>query len=97
MGRLVHGWRERQECKVAIKESPEVSVRKLYFDTLTHFGPALNYLVDAFGAPNILLGSDYPFDMGTLECARQVKEWVASGENQDLILSKTASLLLGRK
>jgi len=25
------------------------------------------------GASHVLLGSDYPFDMGTLECARQVK------------------------
>ena len=26
-----------------------------------------------FGAAHVMLGSDYPYDMGTFECARQVK------------------------
>ena len=26
-----------------------------------------------FGAAHVILGSDYPYDMGTFECARQVK------------------------
>ena len=26
-----------------------------------------------FGAAKVILGSDYPYDMGTFECARQVK------------------------
>ena len=35
--------------------------------------PQLEFLVQEFGAAHVMLGSDYPYDMGTFECARQVK------------------------
>ena len=47
--------------------------QRLYFDTILHGQPALEFLVATFGAAHVLLGSDYPYDMGTLECARQVR------------------------
>lgn len=89
-GRMIHGWKERPECRRFIKESPEVSIRRLYFDTLTHFGPALRYLTDTFGADHVLLGSDYPFDMGTLEGARQVRAAGLNWEAEEAILGRTA-------
>lgn len=94
-GRMIHGWKERPECRKFIKESPEVSIRRLYFDTLTHYGPALRYLTDTFGADHILLGSDYPFDMGTLECARQVREAGLPDAARDTILGGTAARFFG--
>jgi aminocarboxymuconate-semialdehyde decarboxylase len=94
-GRMVHGWKERPECRANLKESPEVSIRRLYFDTLTHFQPALRYIIDTFGADHILLGSDYPFDMGTLECARQVRDAGLSEGEQAAILGGTAAAFFG--
>ncbi|QJP14549.1 amidohydrolase [Starkeya sp. ORNL1] len=94
-GRMIHGWKERPECRKFIKESPEVSIRRLYFDTLTHYGPALRYLTDTFGSDHILLGSDYPFDMGTLECARQVREAGLAETDRDAILGGTAAGFFG--
>lgn len=90
-GRMIHGWKERPECRRFIGESPEVSIRRLYFDTLTHFGPALRYLTDTFGADHVLLGSDYPFDMGTLEGARQVRAAGLSKADETTILGRTAA------
>ena len=90
-GRMIHGWKERPECRRFIKESPEVSIRRLHFDTLTHFGPALRYLTDAFGAGHVLLGSDYPFDMGTLEGARQVRAAGLAPADEAAILGGTAA------
>ncbi|WP_371347995.1 amidohydrolase family protein [Ancylobacter sp. IITR112] len=89
-GRMIHGWQERPECRRFIRESPEVSIRRLYFDTLTHFGPALRYLTDTFGAGHVLLGSDYPFDMGTLEGARQVRAAGLARAQEEAILGRTA-------
>ena len=94
-GRMVHGWRERPECRANLKESPEASIRRLYFDTLTHFQPALRYLTDTFGADHILLGSDYPFDMGTLECVRQVRDAGLPEGDRDAILGGTAAAFFG--
>ena len=36
----------------------------LYFDTVVHNTRALRFLIDQCGLDHILLGSDYPFDMG---------------------------------
>ena len=62
-GRWEHGWRVRTEGKVHIERPPSEYLRLLYFDTLAHGIPALNYLVETMGADRVLLGSDYPFDM----------------------------------
>lgn len=94
-GRMIHGWKERPECRRFIKESPEASIRRLLFDTLTHYGPALRYLTDTFGAGHILLGSDYPFDMGTLECARQVRDAGLPAAERDAVLGATAARFFG--
>jgi aminocarboxymuconate-semialdehyde decarboxylase len=72
-GRWSHGWEVRAEPKVNLKEPPDAAIGRLYFDTILHGKPALEFLVATFGASHVLLGSDYPYDMGTLECVRQVR------------------------
>lgn len=71
--RWQHGWRVRPEPRKHLQEPPEAAIRTLYWDTILHGKPQLEFLVKEFGAAHIMLGSDYPYDMGTLECARQVK------------------------
>lgn len=64
-GRWDHGWKMRPEGKVDIIDRPPSEYfGQLYFDTLTHYTPALSYLVDMAGADHVMLGTDYPFDMG---------------------------------
>ena len=46
---------------------------------------ALEFLVATFGASLVLLGSDYPYDMGAFECARQVKA-LSCGEMDKLTM-----------
>jgi aminocarboxymuconate-semialdehyde decarboxylase len=36
----------------------------LYVDTVVHNPAALRFLIDTLGADHILLGTDYPFEMG---------------------------------
>jgi aminocarboxymuconate-semialdehyde decarboxylase len=94
-GRMNHGYDVRPEGKVNLKEAPEASIRRLYFDCILHFEPALRYLVETFGADHVLLGSDYPFDMGLLDCVKQVRALKASIEDRNLILGTAAAGLLG--
>jgi aminocarboxymuconate-semialdehyde decarboxylase len=64
VGRWRHGWEQRADVRAAGTRSPGEGFRDLWFDTLTHDGPALA-LLRAHAAPDHLLcGSDYPFDMG---------------------------------
>ena len=94
-GRMNHGWDVRPEGKQFLKERPEVSIRRLYFDTLLHFEPALRYVVETFGADHVLLGSDYPFDMGMTDCVRQVRALEVPAADRETILGLTAAELLG--
>jgi aminocarboxymuconate-semialdehyde decarboxylase len=94
-GRWVHGWQVRPEPKVNVKRSPGPSFDRFYFDTILHAKPQLEFLVASAGPSRVLLGSDYPYDMGTGECARQVKAlWIDDSEKA-AILNGNATLLLG--
>jgi aminocarboxymuconate-semialdehyde decarboxylase len=63
-GRLDHGYLRREECKKSIQTPPSTFLKKLYFDTIVFERKALELLVSVFGPEHVLLGSDYPFDMG---------------------------------
>jgi aminocarboxymuconate-semialdehyde decarboxylase len=43
---------------------PSECLRTMYFDTVVHSPLALGYLVAAVGADQVVMGSDYPFEMG---------------------------------
>jgi aminocarboxymuconate-semialdehyde decarboxylase len=62
-GRFQHGWEVRPECR-SMRKSPYEYLRQLYFDTVVMSPGELRHLVESFGADHLLMGSDYPFDMG---------------------------------
>jgi aminocarboxymuconate-semialdehyde decarboxylase len=93
-GRWQHGWHVRPEPKNHLKKPPAETIRTFYWDTILHGQPALQFLVNEFGAPHVMLGSDYPYDMGTFECARQVKALPVSDMDKATILNGMAQKLL---
>ena len=97
VGRMNHGWSVRPEGKVSLKQKPEDSIRRLYFDCILHFEPALRYLVETFGADHVLLGSDYPFDMGMMDGVKQIRALRATPEERNLILGEAATAIFGRQ
>ncbi len=95
-GRFAHGWQVRNEPKVHLKDhGPEKALDALYYDTILHAQPQLASLVSMIGPARVVLGSDYPYDMGTLECARQVKALSISDADKTKILTSTPLKLLG--
>ncbi len=64
LGRLDHGFRVRPEARANIERLPSSYIDRLYFDCLTHDPMTLAAMVERFGSSRIMLGSDYPFDMG---------------------------------
>jgi aminocarboxymuconate-semialdehyde decarboxylase len=94
-GRLVHGWQVRTEPKKRLTKPPTDSLKRFYFDTIVHSKNALEFLVDNAGADRVLLGSDYPFDMGMPDGVLQVRGLPIGAAEQGSILGATAQSLLG--
>ncbi|MFD3373973.1 MULTISPECIES: amidohydrolase family protein [unclassified Streptomyces] len=64
IGRSDHAWRARPDARGCARE-PSSYLKQLYFDSLVHDPHVLRELVRAAGPGRVLLGSDFPFDMGT--------------------------------
>jgi aminocarboxymuconate-semialdehyde decarboxylase len=64
IGRSDHAWRARTDTR-GCAHPPSSYLRRLWFDSLVHDPAVLRHLLAAAGPGRVLLGSDYPFDMGT--------------------------------
>jgi aminocarboxymuconate-semialdehyde decarboxylase len=95
-GRWVHGWKVRPEPKIHLKESPQPWIERFYYDTILHSVDNLEFLVGAAGVRRVLLGSDYPFDMGTGECVRQVRALPIPEADKAMVLGGQAWALFGK-
>ena len=63
-GRMDHAHGARADCRRHIKKRPTSYLKKLYFDTIVFTPHQLDYLVRQYGSDHLLLGTDYPYDMG---------------------------------
>jgi len=96
IGRFDHAARVRHD---AVASSPPSGyLRRFHYDSLTHSEPALRYILDTVGADRIVLGTDYPADMGV---AAPV-EWLESltslhSEERQLITGDNLRALLGER
>jgi aminocarboxymuconate-semialdehyde decarboxylase len=64
--RLVHAWHKLPKAE-ELKESPAATARRFFYDQLVFDPAAVRFLIERFGASQIVLGSDYPFTMGDLD------------------------------
>ena len=95
IGRMDHGHEVRPESS-GIEKLPSEYVKACWFDTITHNERALRYLVDTVGPGQVVLGSDYPADMGE---PRPV-DWIEScgslsAEEKGAVLGGNATNLFG--
>jgi len=63
-GRTNHGHAVRPEAKAGALQKPVEYLRRIWFDTLVYEPQGLRHLIDVVGASQLVVGSDYPFDMG---------------------------------
>jgi len=95
-GRFIHGWHVREEPKRRLAEPPTQSLKRFYFDTIVHSKEVLAFLVGNAGVERVLLGSDYPFDMGMPHGVSQVRSLSISAADQATILGGRARALLDK-
>lgn len=94
IGRSDHAWENRPDAR-GCADRPSSYLRKIWYDALVYTPQALRHLVEAVGADKVVLGTDYPFDMGVTD---PVDRAAAAGlPEADLaaILSANAASLLG--
>ncbi|HLZ97696.1 MAG TPA: amidohydrolase family protein [Steroidobacteraceae bacterium] len=63
IGRSNHGYRVRPEAQ-EIQHPPMEYLRRTWFDDLVYEPAGLRHLIDAVGVSQVVVGTDYPFDMG---------------------------------
>jgi len=98
LGRLVHGYEVRPESKEKIKSSPQAFLKNFYYDTITHSKEALTYLISRMGSDHVLMGTDYPYDMGDANPVQTVtQQRDISEKDRQKILKENAISLFGLK
>jgi len=94
-GRFRHGWKVRPEGKAQLKDGPAASLDRLLYDTILHGREQLEFLIGAVGPSRVLLGTDYPFDMGQYDTVALVGSLNISAADRHLILGGAARALIG--
>jgi aminocarboxymuconate-semialdehyde decarboxylase len=69
MERMDNGWRDFPECRDKIDELPSVYLKRLYYDTVNFNPHMLKMVREMIGADRMVLGSDYPHLLGSIERA----------------------------
>jgi len=94
--RLDRGWEAFPDCRVEISKKPSEYLRHFYFDTVNFDPKALRLAVDFAGARQILAGSDYPHQIGSIP---KMKESLAalgvSEVERAMIMGGNAARLYG--
>jgi aminocarboxymuconate-semialdehyde decarboxylase len=93
--RIDHGFNVRPEAKVAIKMPPSTYLHRLFFDSITHDPEILEMLCRRVGSSRVMLGSDYPFDMGVAHPLASLDQVGLRESEREDILYRTAERFLG--
>ena len=95
-GRIDHAHAAREDCRRCIEEPPSHYLRRLYFDTVVFTEHQLEYLAGLYGSDHIVLGTDYPFDMGMDDPVGFVEGAAAlTAADKEAIVGGNAARLLG--
>ncbi|HEU4321070.1 MAG TPA: amidohydrolase family protein [Acidimicrobiia bacterium] len=79
-----------------ISKLPGDYLSNLYFDTVVHDPDVLRFLIDSFGADHVMLGTDYPFEMGDDDPVALVDSVPGiTTEEREAILTGNVERLLG--
>ncbi|MDQ8729341.1 amidohydrolase family protein [Bradyrhizobium sp. LHD-71] len=63
VGRSQHAWCVRPDARTT-SERPLAYLKRMWFDSIVYEPLGLRHLIDVVGLSQIVVGSDYPYDMG---------------------------------
>ena len=92
--RLDRGWRAFPDCQANTSRPPSEYLRQFYFDTVNFDAHALGLAVDFAGASQILAGSDYPHQIGSIPLMKEsLAALHVAPDERKLILGDNAAAL----
>ncbi len=95
MERMDNGYRDFAECRVNIDELPSVYLKRLYYDTVSFSPTALTLARDQVGAEHLVMGSDYPHLLGSIDRAvSSIEALDIPNADKERIFSGTARQIL---
>ena len=94
LARADHAYEVRPECRTMARP-PSAYLATLYFDSLVYTDDALSRLLSVAGPGHVLLGTDYPFDMGVTDPVDRIESLGLPAADRDAIAGATAARLLG--
>lgn len=96
IGRSDHAFSVRPEAASACRTRPSELLKRIWFDSVVYDTVALRHLVERVGASQVVVGTDYPFDMGHYQIHDLVDNTPGlSAEDRAAILGGNAARLIG--
>jgi aminocarboxymuconate-semialdehyde decarboxylase len=93
--RLQRGWGVFPALKESITASPREQARKLFYDTLVFDPPTLAHLVAGFGATQLMIGTDYPFNFHEHAPVEAIAAAGLDAASTAMLLRENAARFLG--
>jgi aminocarboxymuconate-semialdehyde decarboxylase len=94
IGRLDHGYAVRAELTRRLPRRPSEYLDNVFSDSLTHDERSLRFLLDRLGDDHVVLGSDYPFDMGHSAPVDAIRGFSLGREREAKVLGRNLARLL---
>jgi len=95
MERMDNGFRDFPECRTKIDQLPSFYLKRLYYDTVAFSPHTLTMVRNMVGADHMVMGSDYPHLLGSIDRAVSSIEGLnIREEEKDRIFSGTALSIL---
>jgi aminocarboxymuconate-semialdehyde decarboxylase len=95
LSRWEHGYHARIAGRGTGVQAPTSYLGSLYCDSLVHGAAQLRFLVEVVGEDHVVLGGDYPFDMGDPQPVAAMERTITDERARALIAGETAARLLG--
>lgn len=93
--RMDHAWSQRPEGRHHITRAPSSYLKQVYVDCLVFDEVHLEFLIRQMGDDHVVIGTDYPFDMGFYDPISQIAKVPGlSEQSRRRIHSETAARLL---
>ena len=95
LGRFDQGMRSGiGPARMPAKQPPSKYLKNLYFDNLVYRVETVEYLKRMVGADHIMVGTDYPFDLGNWMAAEKIQTMECTSAEREAMLHGNARTLL---
>jgi predicted TIM-barrel fold metal-dependent hydrolase len=93
LGRADQAYEARPESRT-MQRRPSEYLGSLWFDSLVYRLDSLRHLIEVVGSDHVVIGTDYPFDMGVEDPVSRLDELDLPAPDRQLVAGRNAAKLL---